>query len=79
MKNEKCPKCGSAEIFSGADVYPKSGPFTSNSIPISLTSIAPLDNYVCAQCGYVESYIADPHKLKEITQKWQKIGDHKDE
>ena len=73
MKNQKCPKCGSTEIFSGINVYPKSGPFTSNSIPISLTSIAALDNYVCIACGYVEHYIADSGKLKEISEKWQKI------
>ena len=74
MKNDKCPKCGSREIYSGANVFPKSGPFTSNSIPISLTSIAALDNYVCTDCGYVESYIADAHKLKEISQKWQQVN-----
>ena len=74
MKDDKCPKCGSTDIFSGKDVYPKSGPFTSNSIPISLTSIAALDNYVCSECGYVEHYIADPHKLKEISKKWQKVA-----
>lgn len=78
MKNSKCPKCGSTEIFSGTDVYPKSGPFTSNSIPISLTSIAPLDNYVCIGCGYVEHYIADAQKLKEISKKWQKAGTQTD-
>jgi predicted nucleic-acid-binding Zn-ribbon protein len=74
MKNDKCPKCGSREIYSGTDVFPKSGPFTSNSIPISLTSIAALDNYVCTDCGYVESYIADAHKLKEISRKWQQVN-----
>lgn len=72
MKNDKCSKCGSKEIYSGTDVFPKSGPFASNSIPVSLTSIAALDNYVCIDCGYIESYIADAHKLKEISRKWQK-------
>jgi hypothetical protein len=41
-----------------------------NSIPITLTSIAALDNYVCTSCGYVESYIGDLEKLTEISQKW---------
>ncbi|MDF1592827.1 MAG: hypothetical protein P1P89_15030 [Desulfobacterales bacterium] len=72
MKENKCPKCGSTDVYAGTDVYPKSGPFTSNSIPISLTSIAALDNYVCIQCGYVESYIAETEKLKEISKKWIK-------
>jgi predicted nucleic-acid-binding Zn-ribbon protein len=73
LKENKCPKCGSTDIYAGTDVYPKSGPFTSNSIPISLTSIAALDNYVCIQCGYVESYVAETEKLKEISKKWIKI------
>jgi len=70
LKDNKCPKCGSTDIYAGTDVYPKSGPFTSNSIPVSLTSIAALDNYVCVACGYVESYVAETEKLKEISKKW---------
>lgn len=73
MKDGKCPKCGSTEVYCGSDVYPKTGPFTSNSIPISLTSIAALDNYVCTDCGYVERFISEPGKLKEIFIKWRKV------
>jgi len=58
---------------------PKSGPFGSNSIPISIVSIAALDNYVCTDCGYIERYIADPEKLKEIGKKWPKAGKTADE
>ena len=72
MKQGKCPKCNSTEVFCGSDVYPKTGPFTSNTIPISITSVAALDNYVCTDCGYVERYIADSRKLKEIFVKWRK-------
>jgi predicted nucleic-acid-binding Zn-ribbon protein len=74
VKNGKCPKCGSKEVYCGDDVHPKSGPFGSNSIPVSLTSIASLDNYVCTDCGYLESYIADPAKLKEIFVKWRRVS-----
>ena len=55
LREGKCPKCGSDEIYAGLNIAPKSGPFASNSIPIGLFSIAALDNYVCAQCGYLES------------------------
>jgi predicted nucleic-acid-binding Zn-ribbon protein len=72
LKDGICPKCKSNEVFSGADIMLKSGPFGSNSIPVNLTSIAALDNYVCAHCGYVESYVLDSKKLKEISQKWPK-------
>ena len=73
MKTGTCPKCGSDEVFSGAGISLKKGPFGSNSIPVGLTSIAALDNYVCADCGYVESYVSDPKKLVEISRKWDKI------
>jgi hypothetical protein len=53
-------------------VLPKSGPFGSNSIPISIVSIAALDNYVCTDCGYLERYVAEPLKRKEIAKKWPK-------
>ncbi len=74
MKQGKCPKCSSTEVYCGSDIKLKTGPFGSNSIPVSLTSIAALDNYVCAHCGYVESYISDPSKLKEISIRWAKLG-----
>ncbi len=74
MKQGKCPKCGSEEVHAGVEIVPKSGPFGSNSIPISIVSIAALDNYVCTSCGYLERYIADPDKLKEIGKKWPKAG-----
>ncbi|MBW1724283.1 MAG: hypothetical protein GQ571_11290 [Desulfobacterales bacterium] len=75
MKQGKCPRCGSEEVHSGFEVLPKSGPFGSNSIPISIVSIAALDNYVCTDCGYLERYIADAEKLKEIVKKWPKVSE----
>jgi predicted nucleic-acid-binding Zn-ribbon protein len=72
LKDGICPKCKSHEVYCGAEIVLKSGPFGSNSIPISLASIAALDNFVCTNCGYVESYVSDSKKLKEICQKWHK-------
>jgi hypothetical protein len=62
------------QIYSSEEMLLKGGPFGSNSIPVSLTSMAALDNYVCADCGLVESYVADQDKLKEIPKKWKLIG-----
>jgi ribosomal protein S27AE len=73
MKNGKCPKCGSGEVFRGTDIPAKSGPFGSNSIPITLLSIAALDNYVCGACGFLESYISDASKLQEIARRWPRV------
>ena len=74
MKAGICPKCTSSRVFSGASIALKKGPFGSNSIPIGLTSIAALDNYVCTSCGYVESYVSDLGKLTEISRKWDGVG-----
>jgi predicted nucleic-acid-binding Zn-ribbon protein len=74
MKNGQCPKCGSAEVYSGANLPLKSGPFAGNAIPVSLISMAALDNYVCTSCGLVESYVADSAKLKEIAKYWDKVS-----
>ncbi|MBL0714225.1 MAG: hypothetical protein JJV98_11040 [Desulfosarcina sp.] len=74
MKSGRCPKCGSSKVYSGTEVFPKSGPFTCNAIPISLTALAPLDNYVCVDCGYVESYISTPEDLETVRRKWPQPG-----
>jgi predicted nucleic-acid-binding Zn-ribbon protein len=73
LKTGNCPKCNSKNVFSGAGIPLKKGPFGSNSIPIGLTSMAALDNYVCGDCGYVERYISDQTKLAEIARKWDKV------
>ena len=75
MKSGTCPKCASESVYSGTSIPLKKGPFGSNSIPISLTSVAALDNYVCTDCGYVESYISDAERLTEIAKKWVRVRD----
>jgi predicted nucleic-acid-binding Zn-ribbon protein len=73
--NGSCPKCASQEVYSGRKIPLKTGPFASNSVPISLTSLAALDNYVCVACGYVERYVKDPAKLREIAECWPRVSD----
>lgn len=70
MKTGTCPKCASKTVYSGASIPLKKGPFGSNSIPISLTSVAALDNYVCVECGYLESYVSNAERRAEIANKW---------
>jgi predicted nucleic-acid-binding Zn-ribbon protein len=72
MKDGTCPKCGSNEVYSGAYLHPwtKMGSNWANSIPITAWNYTPLDNYVCGDCGYVESYVSDPAKLSKIMEKW---------
>ena len=74
MKQGKCPKCGSTNIYTTGDLPFKSGPFGSNSIPVTLTAIAALDNYVCVDCGLVERYVADKSMLNRIADKWNAVN-----
>ncbi|MGW8186739.1 MAG: hypothetical protein ACWGNK_05720 [Desulfobacterales bacterium] len=73
MKSGICPKCASDEVYSGAEIPLKKGPFASNSIPVSLAPVAARDNYVCIRCGYVESYISEADRLSEIARKWVRV------
>ena len=75
MRSGTCPKCGSSEVYSGAHMHPwsKLGYDWANTIPIAFLSFASLDNYVCVDCGYVESYIGDRRKLEKITQQWPRV------
>ena len=68
MKNGKCPKCDSTEIYHGEKRR-------SNGISVMMVSSfnqAWLDNYVCTQCGYVESYVLEQDMLEKIKDKWKK-------
>ncbi|MBZ0310188.1 MAG: hypothetical protein K8I82_29275 [Anaerolineae bacterium] len=80
MKSGICPKCGSKDVYAGSTLPPrgKAGPHEVNSIPITagvLPSVVALDNYVCVNCGYVESYISDPAKLHKIAEHWPRVED----
>ncbi len=79
MKTGKCPKCGSRRVYSGAHIFPKSGPFASNAIPVNLANLAPLDNYVCGDCGYLESYVANARELELIASKWPRVKGEEEE
>ncbi len=75
MKRGKCPKCGRGNVRSGVGVWPKGGVLGGNAIPLGgmLGPPAPLDNYVCLDCGYVERYITNRSALDKIRAKWPKV------
>jgi len=73
MKKGVCPKCQSKEVYGGTKFSPKSGWNNSNTIPVSGLGTAALDNYVCGNCGYVESYIAKEKDLAAIRRKWDLV------
>lgn len=71
MRSGTYPNCRSTEVYAGTDIKFKDGRY--NVIPISLLDFVELDNYVCVECGYVESYVADRAKLEKIKAKWQRV------
>ena len=73
MKNGTCPRCKSKEVYSSENLRYKSGTYNSNTIPLSFLRSIPLDNYVCVDCGYVESYVADPEMLARVKDIWTKV------
>ncbi|MBC8255079.1 MAG: hypothetical protein H8E35_13785 [Ardenticatenia bacterium] len=75
MKNGQCPKCGSHDVYAGTQIGFKQGALATNTIPLGglFSASAALDNYVCVNCGYVESYVADPDKLRIIARRWPKV------
>jgi hypothetical protein len=73
LKDGLCPLCGSTHIKSGADIGEKDGLLGSNRLPINAVFAAPLDNFVCLDCGYVESYVLDRTILNRIEREWTKV------
>lgn len=75
MKKGYCPKCKAQEVYTGKDIKFKKGTYGSNTIPLGgiFGGEVALDNYVCADCGYVESYINSEKDLKKIADRWQRV------
>ena len=72
MRKGTCVKCGSEEVYTSKDSWNQHGGFESNTVPVTLFSQAVLENYVCADCGYVESYVHDQKKREKVREKWAK-------
>jgi Zn ribbon nucleic-acid-binding protein len=53
------------------------GAGSENTIPLSFWIRAAIDNYVCVRCGYIERYIADSNKLKDIQKEWPQVAQTK--
>ncbi len=70
MKSGQCPKCGSRDVFCNTNrKFP-----AVHTIPLSSGSVgnryAPLDMYICVNCGYVESYVAKASDLSYVKEEW---------
>ena len=74
MKNGKCPKCDSTNIFKqdrGAWMGENGGLYVQTGFA---TKASDFESYVCVDCGYFENYIIDKGKLQEVQKKWAKVS-----
>lgn len=77
--NGICQQCGASSIKSGAKIDDKEGLRGSNRLPIDSKISVALDNYICVNCGYIESYISNRSMLNRIKKQWKKVPIPKDE
>lgn len=68
MKNGICPKCNSANVYFKPDEL--------REVRLHLKKVECVD-YVCADCGYFETYITDKDALGRIPVRAEKLGDWK--
>lgn len=69
MKNGICRNCRQQAIFTKkAD-----GDY---AVIVRTFSVAAVYHYVCANCGYIENYILDENKLRQISQTWAFVPPH---
>lgn len=71
MKNGICPRCNHTQVYSSSKLRAETG--SASSIPLSYIRSIPLDNYVCTNCGYVESYVSEPEMLSRIADIWPQV------
>ncbi len=78
MKNGKCPKCNSTNIFCNSNGIDYGD--DSNSIEIWIGSSDERVNresdfmsYVCTDCGYFKNYLLGKNILHEIQTRWSKV------
>jgi predicted nucleic-acid-binding Zn-ribbon protein len=74
MKNGNCPKCGSSNVY-----HETNGIYVPNTLGTFIRTAdgnvgSRTDDYICADCGYIERYVADEHKLKEVAKVWKRAS-----
>ena len=77
MRNGVCPKCGSHDVYTNQEVGPLDSEYGVQAIPLRgavRTEFARLITYVCAICGYSESYVRGSQSISQIVKHWKKVA-----
>jgi predicted nucleic-acid-binding Zn-ribbon protein len=75
MKSGVCPKCGSMEVRDGSG---ESWLGDKNVLRVTFWMKARLQHYVCVECGYIETYVAEPRDLDRIAWEWPPANKKRD-
>ena len=62
MKKGKCTKCGSKDILVVTKRYPE----PRGAIGVTLWSKVTVDDYLCGECGFRETYLHDMKDIERI-------------
>jgi predicted nucleic-acid-binding Zn-ribbon protein len=86
MREGRCPKCASEQIYYSNAKGAQSGLSTDSGQPllriykdnrfIPDISLLEMDYYLCRQCGYLEMYVRDISQLAKLDDctNWQKVN-----
>lgn len=80
MRNGKCPKCGSSEIYTNDADGEGFGGDEAATLQCGLDSTDKWQTYLCVNCGYYENYLTDKDLMADIVAKrkrmksWKKAG-----
>ncbi|MCU0512727.1 MAG: hypothetical protein MUE40_09165 [Anaerolineae bacterium] len=66
MKHGICRNCRQQAVF-------KKKADADYAIPIKTLSVSAVYHFICANCGYIENYILDAGKLRQIEQHWEYV------
>jgi len=73
VRTGRCPKCGSSSIYTRRNgIGEESGARYIHGLSL-ITTVTPVDTYLCTDCGYFENYIVDKGKLSTAAEKWDKV------
>jgi predicted nucleic-acid-binding Zn-ribbon protein len=68
LRSGKCPICGSDEVYNDSNVFVDEGKVLSLS---GRTYKMRLTHYLCADCGYVETYMNDENDREKASDYWK--------
>ena len=76
MKSGTCPKCSKSTVYvnkKGITYHSNSAMYIHNPKGVMTMPFSDYSDYVCASCGYFETYIDDGNKLYDIESHWKKV------